>query len=217
MRTSLHVSGITGPEPLGEIPEGGSAGFQIGIPGSPRSLAMERVPALIEALPSGVEAWGVVRDPSAELIRRVYEEVGVDRIVVYGPVPAGLEFLEIHHLVPSLPVGAPGSGAELPKVPPAEDYPRLHLDRAGTPDRDGHAERPDWEACAKLVDLHPGRKFVLAGGITAENAGEALATVRPWGLAVGAVVESAPGRIDLAKLRAVRQAIEAHERTAGSG
>ncbi|MHB8352633.1 MAG: phosphoribosylanthranilate isomerase [Thermoplasmata archaeon] len=211
MKTALVLCGVTTPELLGEIPEGGAAGFVLGIPGNPRSLPAPSASALIERLPNGVEAWGLVRDPSVDFVRQLYEEVGLDRIVVYGRIPEGLEFLEIHHLLPSLPVPGAGSGGEAPVVPPAEDYARLHLDAAGTALEQGSPDRPDWEICARLVDAHPGRKFTLAGGLTPENVAEALAAIRPWGVSFGAAIESAPGQTDPVRFRAALRAIEQFE------
>ena len=213
MRTSVKLGAVRDSAVLESVPEGGAVGFQILIPDSPYSLPLEAVPPLIERLPSGVEAWAVVVDPTAELIRRLYDEVGVDRVQVYGRIPTGLEFLEIHHLVPSLPIPGPGGTDAPPTVPPAEDFPRLHLDAAGRPYAAGSPVAPDWEMCAQIVDRHPGRKFTLAGGLTVDNVATALASVRPWGVEVTSGVERGPGAIDPAKWSAFLQAIEAYERS----
>lgn len=87
------------------------------------------------------------------------------------------------------------------------------MDASGGPLPGGSGIRPDWEVCARLVDGNPGRKFVLAGGLTAENVGEALATVRPWGIDVSSGVEGAPGQKDIAKMRAFVAAVLAFEST----
>jgi phosphoribosylanthranilate isomerase len=211
MRTFVKFCGLKTPEAVKEVPAGGAAGFVVDVPGSPRTLAPEDVTPLIDHVPTEAEAWAVVVRPSAELVHRLFEEVGVDRIQVYGEVPAGLEFLEVHHLVPSIAVGPPGGNVPEPAVPPAEDYPRIHLDAAGQPLPGGSGVRPDWEVCARIVDSHPGRKFVLAGGLTPENAADALATVRPWGLDVSSGIESAPGIKDLERMRAFVRAVTEYE------
>jgi len=213
MKTFVKFCGLKDEGAVREVPSGGAAGFVVEVPTSPRNLSPEAAAALIESVPTEAEAWAVVVDPSAELIHRLFEEVGVDRIQVYGKIPSGLEFLEVHHLVPSIAVGPPGGGVPEPTVPPAEDYPRIHLDAAGQPVPGGSGVRPDWEVCARIVDANPGRKFVLAGGLSAENAADALATVRPWGLDVSSGIESAPGVKDLGKMRAFVAAVTEYEST----
>jgi phosphoribosylanthranilate isomerase len=211
MRTFVKFCGLRDPATVKEVPAGGAAGFVIDVPGSPRSLTCEATVDLISHVPTEAEAWAVVVDPSAELVHRLFEEVGVDRVQVYGSIPSGLEFLEVHHLVPSVAVAVSAAGGEDPKVPPAEDFPRIHLDAAGQPLPGGSGTRPDWEVCARIVDLHPGRKFVLAGGLSPANVADALGSVRPWGVDVSSGIESAPGTKDLAKMQAFVRAVEAFE------
>jgi phosphoribosylanthranilate isomerase len=211
MRTFVKFCGLTDPATVAEVPSGGAAGFVVNVPGSPRTTTVERAAELVAGVPTEAEAWAVVVAPTADLIRNLFDEVGVDRIQVYGGVPDGLDYLTMHHLVPSLPVGVPGTGVPEPAVPPAESFPRVHLDSAGQPLPGGSGARPDWEVCARLVDANPGRKFVLAGGLHAGNVGEALATVRPWGVDVSSGIESAPGVKDIAKMRAFVAAVEQFE------
>jgi phosphoribosylanthranilate isomerase len=211
MKTFVKFCGLTEASHVAEVPSGGAAGFVVEVPQSPRNLPTEEVTELIDQLPTEAEAWAVVVRPSAELIHRLFDEVGVDRIQVYGDVPAGLEFLEVHHIVPSVPVRAVGADAPDPVIPAAEDYPRIHLDAAGQPVPGGSGVRPDWEVCARIVDAHPGRKMVLAGGLTPENVADALATVRPWGVDVSSGIEKAPGVKDVEKMRAFVRAVEEFE------
>ncbi len=212
MKTFVKFCGLSDPATIEEVPAGGAAGFVLGVPSSPRSITADQARGLIEHLPPEAEAWAVVVRPSAELIHSLFDEVGVDRVQVYGEIPAGLEYLEIHHLVPSIPVPVPGAGSEPPKVPAAEDYPRVHLDAAGQASPGGSGVRPDWEVCAGIVDRHPGRKFVLAGGLDPTNVGEALAVVRPWGVDVSSGIERSPGEKDIEKMRAFVAAVERFEK-----
>jgi phosphoribosylanthranilate isomerase len=211
VKTFVKLSGLTDSAAVRLVPDGGAAGFLVGVPGSPRNLEPARAAELVAEVPAGAEVWAVALSPSAELIHQLFDEVGVDRVQVFGTLPDGLEYLEMHHLVPSLAVPLPGSEGAEPKVPPAEDFSRLHLDAAGDPARDGSAQRPDWEMCARIVDAQPGRKLTLAGGLTAENVAEAMAAVRPWGVDVTAGVESAPGRTDAARVAAFLAALERAE------
>ena len=215
MRTFVKFCGLRRPEEGAEVPAGGAAGFVLGVEGSPRTVAPEEAATLIERLPSEAEAWAVVVAPSVELVRRLFDDVGVDRIQVYGAIPDGLEYLERHHLVPSVAVAPTGDPGAVPAIPPAEEYPRVHLDAAGQPLPGGSGVRPDWELCAKLVDAHPGRKFVLAGGLTPENVRDALGSVRPWGVDVSSGIEKAPGVKDVGRMRAFVAAVEAFEKGHG--
>ncbi|HYA69867.1 MAG TPA: phosphoribosylanthranilate isomerase [Thermoplasmata archaeon] len=211
MKTFVKFCGLSDTSAVKEVPAGGAAGFVIGVPASPRNLTPERAAELIPDVPTEAEAWAVVVDPAADLIHRLFDDVGVDRIQVYGAIPSGLEFLEVHHLVPSMAISPAPASAELPKVPAAEDYPRIHLDAAGQPLPGGSGTRPDWDLCARIVDAHPGRKFVLAGGLTPENVADALASVRPWGVDVSSGIERAPGVKDVERMRAFLRAVEALE------
>ncbi len=99
----------------------------------------------------------------------------------------------------------------MPALPPVETSPRLHLDAAGAPVPGGSGVRADWEVCARIVDAHPGRKFVLGGGLTPESVADALGSVRPWGVDVSTGIESAPGVKDPERMRAFVRAVEAFE------
>ncbi|HET9802849.1 MAG TPA: phosphoribosylanthranilate isomerase [Candidatus Acidoferrum sp.] len=56
----------------------------------------------------------------------------------------------------------------------------------------------DWSIAQKAAVAH---KIILAGGLTPENVGEAILTVRPYAVDVASGVESKPGVKDAGKLR----------------
>jgi phosphoribosylanthranilate isomerase len=73
----------------------------------------------------------------------------------------------------------------------------------------GTGETFSWDlAKAHLGDV----PLVLSGGITPENAGEAVRTVRPFAVDSASGTESAPGRKDPAKVADLFAAVEAADR-----
>ena len=62
----------------------------------------------------------------------------------------------------------------------------------------GHGEKVDWTIAA---DLAKRGRMILAGGLSAGNVADAIATVAPYGVDVSSAVEAAPGRKDAAKIK----------------
>lgn len=71
----------------------------------------------------------------------------------------------------------------------------------------GTGETIDWNAAARFVARHPETPVILAGGITPENAAEAVKTVRPCALDTASGSESAPGIKNFQKVAAMLQSI----------
>jgi phosphoribosylanthranilate isomerase len=68
----------------------------------------------------------------------------------------------------------------------------------------------DWTAAAQVAAR---RRVVLAGGLTPENVGAAIARVQPFGIDVSSGVERAPGVKEHGRLRALFEAIHAQDLT----
>jgi phosphoribosylanthranilate isomerase len=82
----------------------------------------------------------------------------------------------------------------------------LHLlDTAAAGFRGGSGQTWDWGLVANRRSKIP---FVLSGGLTPENVGEAIAVAHPWGVDVASGVESAPGVKDPDKLHAFFEATQ---------
>lgn len=79
------------------------------------------------------------------------------------------------------------------------EAPALLIDASVQGAYGGTGMTADWSAAANLAKRFP---LFLAGGLTAENVGEAVRQVRPWGVDTASGVESAPGKKDAAKMQA---------------
>jgi phosphoribosylanthranilate isomerase len=89
------------------------------------------------------------------------------------------------------------------------DFHLFDAHRPGVPG--GTGESFDWGLVAGRRSQIP---FLLAGGLTPENVGEAIAAARPWGVDVVSGVEAEPGRKDPERLAAFVEAARAATRTA---
>lgn len=74
----------------------------------------------------------------------------------------------------------------------------LMLDTASAHARGGTGLSFDWDVARGVARRQP---FLLAGGLTPENIGEAIATVEPWAVDVSTGVET-NGKKDIEKIRA---------------
>jgi len=67
----------------------------------------------------------------------------------------------------------------------------------------GTGLRFDWRAARSSFSSVASRlRLIAAGGLNSENVGEAIETLRPWGVDVATGVEAAPGKKDPEKIRA---------------
>jgi phosphoribosylanthranilate isomerase len=74
--------------------------------------------------------------------------------------------------------------------------------------RSGSGEKVDWSQAATIAAQG---NMILAGGISADNVAEAIATVHPYGVDVSSAVESAPGQKDSQLIREFISAAKAAE------
>jgi len=78
----------------------------------------------------------------------------------------------------------------------------LLLDSESAKGFGGTGEPFPWSLARRFAEAHPDVEIILAGGLTPENVGEAIAMVRPAGVDVTSGVEASFGRKDHALLRA---------------
>jgi phosphoribosylanthranilate isomerase len=163
---------------------------------SARRIEFAAAAEISRRLPPQVLKVGVFVDAPVEEVRRAVELCGLNLLQFHGEEPP--EYC-LQFGVLSVKAFRVRDAASLRRLP---DY-RTHawLLDACTPGRmGGTGEKFDWDLAAQARAL--GRPIFLAGGLTPENVGAAVAQVQPYGVDVSSGVERAPGLKDHAKLRA---------------
>ncbi len=197
MSVRVKICGITSADDArAAVGAGADAlGFMFYEP-SPRCVTPEQAAAIIAKLPTHVAKVGVFVDADEATVRTAAATAGLDTLQFHGSEPP--EFCARFELrtIKAFRVKDTGSLGQLPDY----DTDAWLLDSyvQGVPG--GTGERFNWELAAEAKRL--GRPILLAGGLTPDNAAEAVGQVAPFGLDVSSGVEAAPGRKDAAKVAA---------------
>lgn len=212
-RIAVKVCGIRTPEDLTAAEGADLIGVVIEVPGSPRSRSLPQARDLFRRSQGRFRTVAVLVRPTSDRIREVLTQSNPDYVQVHGEIPSDLRRPELARLVPSLAI--PPSSASTPHplpVLPRGEFRWVHLDTAGGPLPGGTGQPLDWSTGAVIVAEHPGWQFMLAGGLTPENVGQALSKVRPHAVDVSSGVESRPGEKSRAKVEAFLLGVRAWEK-----
>jgi phosphoribosylanthranilate isomerase len=159
-------------------------------------------------------------------VKRVAVSVEPTLAELAGMNAAGFDAFQIH-FQPDLPASTVAAWAETvgvarlwlaPKLPPGIDVPPSLLQLAGSflldtfdPEKFGGTGRTgDWGKFARHQAAHPGKTWILSGGLNADNIGGALRQSGARFVDVNSGVESAPGVKDHAKLQGFVERLRAH-------
>jgi len=197
MSVRIKICGITRLEDALAAVEAGvdALGFMF-VEASPRCITPEQAAGILRELPPFVARVGVFVNPSADKVRAVIAETGIDTLQFHGEeTPAfcrqfGLRAIKAFRV----------SDAE--SLNPLADFrsETWLLDSFVAGKHGGTGAVFNWDLAAQAVKR--GGRVILAGGLTPDNATEAVRQVRPYALDVSSGVEFAPGRKDAAKVRA---------------
>ena len=201
--TRIKICGITNIEDARAAMDYGAdaLGFIL-VPDSPRFVRPEAYEPIVKSLPPFITAVAVVR--------RVPPGEGAGALAAFDTIQS----YEGDHA--DISAGAPrdirafpvkdAASLDLIAVylqdhnPAALLLDTYHKDKLG-----GSGETFNWDLAIEAKSRF-GLPIILAGGLTPENVGEAIAKVQPYAVDVASGVEAAPGRKDHARLRAFLQA-----------
>ena len=174
-------------------------------PGSPRAVPLDRAADLAAALKRRTEVVGVFVNPTLDYLTATADAVGFTMLQLHGQ--EGPRFcIEAARRTgcPVIKAARVRGRADIQALAAYHtDYHLLDSYRPGVPG--GTGEAFSWELAAG----HRRVPLILSGGLTPENVGAAIATVRPFAVDVASGVESAPGRKDHQRMRAFAAAVAA--------
>lgn len=173
-----------------------------------RRVSATEASAITRHLHPAVNRIGVFVNADLNRILEVADRVGLDGVQLQGSETP--EFVgRVKRARPSLMVFKairPQSAADVSGAS-AYEADAIFLDPRD-PDNPFEAAAPippQW-----LGDVSSSR-YVVAGGLSPENVGGLVTTLRPWGVDVSGGVESTPGKKDVARIRAFVRAVREAE------
>jgi phosphoribosylanthranilate isomerase len=165
---------------------------------SPRYIPARRAREIARALGGSYLRVGVfVNSPLDELLA-IAALVPLDVLQLHGDsceIPGGTQYRVWRSVR--------GDGP----VPESDSRVEAYLLDTQTPEFGGSGRTFDWSQAREFP-----YRAIVAGGLSAANVGDAIASLRPWGVDACSCIESRPGRKDEVRMRAfLRAALEGSE------
>jgi tryptophan synthase beta subunit len=202
VKTKLKICGLTRREDVEAAVAAGAEylGF-IFYDKSPRFTTFENASLISKDLPANVKKVGVFVNASIEEIQQAVKLCALDVVQLHGDETG--EFASQVNNVEVWKALKLGSEKDMEY---GREFPAdaVLIDAITAEQRGGTGQVCDWRLAAELSSF---RKIVLAGGISPENAKEAIEQVKPAVIDVNSGVESAPGIKDKDKLKSIGKII----------
>ena len=208
--TRIKICGLTTPETVAAAVDAGATylGFNF-FAKSPRSVDIETARNLAVEVPPGVMKVALVVNADDAMIEAINARVPLDMIQLHGTeTPERVREVKALAGLPVMKAVGIADEEDLAKI---DDYTsvadQLLID--AKPPRNatlpgGNGLSFDWRLISNLRWASP---WMLAGGLTPENVGEAVALTGARQVDVASGVESAPGVKDIDKIKAFCAAV----------
>jgi len=195
-RTRIKVCGLRDAEAAQAALGAGAdtLGF-VFVKSSPRFIEPEAAWAIIRGLPPMHTTVGLTAGASVEGYSKIERACPTDYGQLHGDEPEDVVRACGPRVIKAVRFDAGTIEAELRRWGSVEEVDAILVDGSSG----GMGESFDWSALASAPCEKP---IVLAGGLTAENVGEAIRAVRPWAVDVSSGVERERGVKDHEMIRA---------------
>jgi phosphoribosylanthranilate isomerase len=209
--TNVKICGLRDPDNLKAAIEAGArfAGF-VFHPASPRHVDFQIAQNLARILPTGVRSVGLVVDPSDDLLDQILGLVQLDMIQLHGSeTPGRIAAIKARFHIQVMKAISVSNAADLDAIAGFEAAADWLLFDAKSTDPlipGGSGQTFDWNL---LAGRHFAKPWMLAGGLSADNVGQALSILKPDAVDVSSGVETTRGQKDPQKIRQFMAAVKA--------
>ena len=202
--TPIKICGITRCEDAALAVRLGAAcvGF-VFWPQSPRFVEPAAAADILAALPPHVAGVGVFVNQAIDEVNAIADRVGLGAVQLHGDEPVAACVRCSRRVIKAVRLSA---GSTPDAVDAVWSKATVLLDAFDPVRRGGTGRLVDWTLAARIAHR---RRTILSGGLRAENVGEAVRRVAPYGLDVSSGVESRPGIKAPERMQAFFEAVTA--------
>jgi phosphoribosylanthranilate isomerase len=208
MKTWIKFCGTTSLDDAMASVEAGANALGFIFATSERHITMEKAQKIIGELPAHVERIGVFLSATLEEIREVVTNIDITGIQLHGNefAPEVYDYLpkdrrDTLRIIKTIIV-QDGFGGQIDAGKAVPGVVDAWLLDSGA----GSGKTFEWQAARAQLGERQAR-FIIAGGLTPGNVGEAIRTFSPWGVDVVSGIEAEPGRKDREKMKAFVTAV----------
>jgi phosphoribosylanthranilate isomerase len=212
MHTWIKICGTTSLEDAQASAAAGADALGFIFASSKRRVTLAQASEIIRQLPQEIERVGIFVDESADVIKAIVEQAGLTAIQLHGNESPEFVARLLKDSATDRPI-------RVIKTVLVDDNFEARLARFSGQNEQGDPVLLDsgsgsgrtfnWERVKRCL-AGCAERFIIAGGLSPENVGQAVHTFTPWGVDVVSGVEHEPGRKDPEKLKtfvaAVRKA-----------
>ncbi|HQS02057.1 MAG: hypothetical protein B7Y07_04765 [Halothiobacillus sp. 24-54-40] len=195
MRTRVKICGLTRAQDISAAVGAGvdALGF-VFVPASLRHVSLEQAAALFAEVPAFVQTVALFLDPAPSEVEAVIQGLSPDLLQFHGQESGRFcrQFSRPYIKALGIDLFTGDAVNRLPAV--LADHPTARgflLDSHASGALGGTGGTFDWSHWPKGQSHR--NNFILAGGLTADNAQQAISTLHPYALDVSSGVEDAPG------------------------